>query len=198
MESRSEPRSRFAAQTPLVSTTSGPSHGPGGAGSVAPLRGPPSKREEPGDRHRRASVFGHWALDVFGHGLPNSRAVRRIRQLGCRLVHPARLELLDPQPACQKKEWPLGTATQGKNWEDWVPTFSWHPRSSRPPFGYALLDQRAAPFCQIAATPSGGDAASSRSVAVPRSANRWDVLRGSAIRPHRGPLWSARCSVSFR
>jgi hypothetical protein len=24
----------------------------------------------------------------------------------------------------QKEEWPLGAATQGKNWEDWVPTFS--------------------------------------------------------------------------
>ena len=49
MESRSEPRSRFAVKTPLVSTTSAPCHRPDGVESAVPLPGPQSKREEPGD-----------------------------------------------------------------------------------------------------------------------------------------------------
>ena len=58
------------------------------------------------------------------------------------LVQPARVQLalLDPQGACQKEEWPLGTATQGgRTGRIGYPGSRGNRRSSRPPFGYALL-----------------------------------------------------------
>ena len=41
---------------------------------------------------------------------------------------------IDRQPTYQKKEWPLGTATQAKELGGWVPTFSWQPVLVSSPF----------------------------------------------------------------
>jgi hypothetical protein len=83
--------------------------------------------------------------------------------LRCRgLARLLELPLLDPHGSLRKAEWPLGTATQGGGTgRTGYPGSRGNRRSSRPPFGYALLDPQVARegegrACERLAVPAEG------------------------------------------